>query len=243
MRHFDPHSCATTYTKVKVGPEQLIHNHIPLVRRIAWHMRPMLPGSIAIEDIIQVGMIALVEAAHAYEDRGHAFSTYATMRIRGAMVDVLRKNAHASRGALANRRLIGKTRAALEQQLHRAPMPGEMAAAMGLDERGYEAMAAQCEPVQLESIDDHYSDSSLWFASIAEGADEQMDRERIREQLAQAIRSLDEREAQILQLYFSEELNLEEIGQAMGIGAARVCQIKKRALERLRALLDDSEAQ
>lgn len=237
MRHFDAQSCLTTYSRTKAGPNQLVQSHMPLVRRLAWQMRSMLPDSIAFEDIVQVGMLALIEAAHGYEDRGHAFSTYATMRVRGAMVDVLRKNANACRSALANRRLLKKTRIELEQQLHRAPYAEEMAAALGLDSAQYADMVARAEPVHLESIDDSYSDSSMWFASLEERADQQIDRDQMRGLLAQAIRQLNEREATILQLYFTEEMNLDEIGLAMGIGAARVCQIKKRALDKLRAIL------
>lgn len=237
MRHFDTQTCLTTYSRTKASPNQLAQSHMPLVRRIAWQLRSMLPDSVALEDIIQVGMLALIEAAHGYEDRGHAFSTYATMRVRGAMVDVLRKNANACRSVLANRRLLKKTRLELEQQLHRAPYADEMAAALELDTQEYADMAARAEPIHLESIDDSYSDSTMWFASLDECADQQIDRDRMRNLLADAIRQLGEREAAILQLYFTEEMNLDEIGLVMGIGAARVCQIKKRALDKLRTLL------
>lgn len=237
MRHFDAQACIPTYARTKAGPDQLVQSHMPLVRRIAWQLRPMLPAAVAMEDIIQVGMVALVEASRGYEDRGHAFSTYATMRIRGAMVDLLRKNANACRSALANRRLIMNAKRNLSQQLHREPHAHEVAEALGLDPKSYAEMAAHAEPVQLEAIDDSYSDNSIWFASLAEAADEMLDREKVNQILAKAIRSLEGREAMILQLYFTEDMNLDEIGLSMGIGAARVCQIKKRALEKLRATL------
>lgn len=219
------------------GQEQLIYLHMALVRRIASHMRSMLPNSVAIEDIIQTGMVALTEASRAYEDRGHAFSTYASMRIHGAMVDLIRKNVNATRHALANRKTLRMTRAALEQLLHRAPAPREMAAALRLNEQQYAALVAKCEPVRLEPIDDSSSDTSPWFASNDEGTDEKLDHEKIQKLLLAAINALNEREARILRLFFMDEKNLEEIGCAMGIGAARVCQIKKQALERLREYL------
>jgi|CXWL01.1.fsa_nt_gi RNA polymerase sigma factor for flagellar operon FliA len=221
----------------QIGQEQLIYSHMALVRRIASHMRPMLPNSVAIEDIIQTGMVALTEASRAYEDRGHAFSTYASMRIRGAMVDLIRKNVNATRHALASRKALQRARAELEQLLHRAPAPREMAAALKLDEQQYIALAAKCEPVRLEPIDINNFDTSPWFASTDERADEKLDHEKIQKLLLAAIDSLNEREARILRLFFMDEKSLEEIGCAMDIGAARVCQIKKQALGRLRSHL------
>ncbi|MEK6540886.1 MAG: sigma-70 family RNA polymerase sigma factor [Pseudomonadota bacterium] len=224
----------------QTGQEQLIYSHMALVRRIASHMRPMLPNSIAIEDIIQTGMVALTEASRAYEDRGHAFSTYASMRIRGAMVDLIRKNVNATRHVLVSRKILQRTRTKLEQLLHRAPAPREMAAALKLDEQQYAALAAKCEPVRLEPIDNSSNSSSCalpWFASNDERADEKLDHENIHKLLLAAIDSLNEREARILRLFFMDEKSLEEIGCAMDIGAARVCQIKKQALGRLRSHL------
>ncbi|MEQ1688762.1 MAG: sigma-70 family RNA polymerase sigma factor [Sphingopyxis sp.] len=221
----------------QTGQEQLIYSHMALVRRIASHMRPMLPNNVAIDDIIQAGMVALTEASRAYEDRGHAFSTYANMRIRGAMVDLIRKNVNATRHVLVCRKTLQRTRAELEQLLHRAPAPREMAAALKLNEQQYATLAAKCEPVRLEPIDNSSSCALSWFASNDERADEKLDHEKIHKLLLAAIDSLHEREARILRLFFMDEKSLEEIGSAMGIGAARVCQIKKQALGRLRSHL------
>jgi RNA polymerase sigma factor (sigma-70 family) len=94
-----------TYTrKARAAPETLVRTHMQLVRKIAWHVHARVASAIEIEDLVQIGMIALVEAANGYEDRGHAFGTYATMRIRGAMIDHLRKNASICRSAMARRR-------------------------------------------------------------------------------------------------------------------------------------------
>jgi len=93
--------------------------------------------------------------------------------------------------------------------------------------------------VHQESIDEVYSDHSIWFADAEERADEAIDRERLKEAIAEAIHGLPERDAMVLQLYFVEEMNLEEIGQTLGVGAARIGQIKKAALDRLRGTLSD----
>ena len=116
-----------------------------------------------------------------------------------------------------------------------------MAEEMGLDAADYRALVDDSQAVQQESIDEVYSDHSMWFADVEERADEALDRERLKEAIAEAIRDLPERDAMVLQLYFVEEMNLEEIGQTLGVGAARICQIKKAALDRVRAILADWE--
>jgi RNA polymerase sigma factor for flagellar operon FliA len=217
----------------------LVSAHMPLVRKIAWHVHGRVSNAIDIEDLVQIGMVALVEAANGYEDRGHAFSTYAGMRVRGAMIDHLRRHASQARSGMAKRKEIAKVRAEIEAKLGRAASEAEMAQAMGLDATSFREMADAAESVRHESLDEVYSDQSMWFADLEEGADEQLDRGRLAEALAEHIAQLPEREAMVLQLYFVEELNLEEIGQVLDIGAARVCQIKKSALDKLRGRLAD----
>ena len=220
-------------------PEALARAHMPLVRKIAWHVHGRVSSAIEVEDLIQIGMVALVEAANGYEDRGHAFATYATLRIRGAMVDHLRRHATLCRSAMGRRRELAAVRKKLENRLGREPGEAEMAAEMGLDAAAYRAMVDDSQAVQHESIDEVYSEQSMWFADAEERADEAIDRGRLQEALAKVIRTLPEREALVLQLYFAEEMNLEEIGQTLGIGGARVCQIKKAALDKVRGLLRD----
>jgi RNA polymerase sigma factor for flagellar operon FliA len=212
---------------------------MPLVRKIAWHIHGRVSNAIDIEDLVQIGMIALVEAANGYEDRGHAFATYASMRVRGNMIDHLRRHAAQARSGMAKRKEIAAARRELEATLGRAATDAEMARAMGLDPTSYREAAASAEAVRHESLDEVYSDQSMWFADIEERADDAIDRSRLKEALAEHIANLPEREAMVLQLYFVEELNLEEIGQVLNIGAARVCQIKKAALDKLRGSLKD----
>lgn len=221
--------------------EALVQQSIPLVRRIAWHVHARVASAIEVEDLIQIGMIALVEASRTYEDRGHAFSTYASMRIRGAMIDHLRREAKVARSAIAKRREVEKVRARLEQRLMRAPNDIEMAEELGMDILDYLEMNSNIQPVRDEAIDEAYSDHLMDFADQGERADQMMEREQLAEALKLAIDKLNEREQMILQLYFVEELNLDEIGQVLGVGAARVCQIKKAALTKVRALMQDAD--
>ena len=229
-----------TYDRqAKPTPEALVRSHMPLVRRIAWHVHARVASTVDVEDLAQIGMIALVEAANSFEDRGHAFATYATLRIRGAMIDHLRRHATICRAAIQRRRELARVRARLESRLGRVAAEAEMAEEMGLSAADYRAMVDDSQAVQQESIEEVYSDHSMWFADIEERADDAIDRERLQGAIAEAIGTLPEREAMVLQLYFVEEMNLEEIGRTLGVGAARICQIKKAALDRVRAMLKD----
>jgi RNA polymerase sigma factor for flagellar operon FliA len=240
MALVDPHEAAAAYgRRAGASPEGLVRAHMALVRKIAWHVHGRVASAIEIEDLVQIGMVALVEAANGFEDRGHAFATYATLRIRGAMIDHLRRHALICRSAMARRRELAAVRQRLEGRLGRAPLDDEMAAEMGLDAADYRALVDDSQAVRQESIDEVYSDHSMWFADLEERADETLDRSRLKEAIAGAIRGLPERDAMVLQLYFVEEMNLDEIGQTLGVGAARICQIKKAALDKLRGQLSD----
>jgi RNA polymerase sigma factor for flagellar operon FliA len=240
MALIDPQQAVATYGRqAKPTPEALVRAHMALVRRIAWHVHGRVASAIEVEDLVQMGMVALVEAANSFEDRGHAFATYATLRIRGAMIDHLRRQASICRSAMARRRELAAVRARLEARLGHGVGDVEMAEEMGMDPASYRAMVDDSQAVHQESMDEVYSDHSIWFADVEERADEAIDRARLKEAIAGSIRDLPERDAMVLQLYFVEEMNLEEIGQTLGVGAARVCQIKKAALDRLRKTLSD----
>jgi RNA polymerase sigma factor for flagellar operon FliA len=238
MALIDPQYSPATYAKqARPTPEDLVRAHMALVRRIAWHVHARVASAIDVEDLAQIGMVALVEAANSFEDRGHAFATYATLRIRGAMIDHLRRHATICRAAIQRRREMAKVRASLESRMGRGASEAEMAEEMGLSAAEYRAMVDDSQAVHQESIDEVYSDHSMWFAGLEERADEALDRERLQLAVADAIRTLPERDALVMQLYFVEEMNLEEIGHTLGVGAARVCQIKKAALDRMRLAL------
>lgn len=235
-------SATGTHTYGRAGinsPEQLACKYMPLVRKTAWHVYGRVSSAIEIEDLLQIGMVALVEAANGFEDRGLGFGAYAQVRIRGAMIDYLRRHATLCRSAIAKRKRLTAVRASLEQQLGRTPTEAEMGQALDLDPADYRELADSVEMPQHASIDEVYSDQSMWFADVEDRADEVMERESLKKALAACIGELPQREALVLQLYFVEEMNLEEIGQTLDIGAARVCQIKKAALDKLRARLVD----
>ncbi len=227
-----PHSYSRA--SVQRDTEALIRSHSQLVRRIAWHVHSRMSSVIEVADLVQIGMIALVEAARTFEERGIAFAPYATMRIRGAMIDQLRKDARMCRSGMVNRRKIAAVRALLENRLHRHANDSEMAVELGIELSEFHAMLQSTQAIQQESLDEVYSDHAVWFTDTSVRADDHILEDQLKKALAEHISSLGEREALILQLYFVEELNLDEIGETLNVGAARVCQIKKAALEKLR---------
>lgn len=166
----------------------LIRSHLALVRKLAWHVHSRMSSSIEVEDLIQIGTIALIEAARNFEDRGAAsFATYATMRIRGAMIDALRKSATMLRSAMRRRREFGAARAVLEGQLGRAASDDEMATQLEMDVAAYRTAVSTTAAVRHESIDAIYSDHSEWFADASPSAFDTLARDGLRAAVAGAI--------------------------------------------------------
>jgi RNA polymerase sigma factor FliA len=218
--------------------EAMVRRHLPLVRRIAWHIHGSMSTLVDVEDLIQIGMVALIEAVNGFEDRGQVtFEQYLSTRLRGAMIDELRRQATLTRGAMRRKRAYRDAVAALTLSLGRAPGDGEVAAQLGVSVEKLRADYATADAVRFDSIDELYSDESPWFMADEPDAFEQLAESDQRDVLIAAIAALPEREAQVIQLYYVEELNLEEIGQVFGIGAARVCQIKASAHARLKKAL------
>lgn len=218
--------------------ETLVRKHLPLVRRIAWHIHGSMSAIVEVEDLIQIGMVALIEAVNGFEDRGQVtFEQYLVTRLRGAMIDELRRQATLTRGAMRRRRAYNEALAALAQEHGRPPADAEVAERLGVSVEKLRGEYANAEAVRFDSIDDMYSDESPWFMSDEPDAFDQLADADQREALIEAIAELPERECQVIQLYYVEELNLEEIGQVLGVGAARVCQIKAAAHARLKKAL------
>lgn len=240
MQHLPIETITYGRKPAAVPPGKLIEAHLPLVRKLAWHVRGMAPGVIEIEDLVQIGMVALVEAANNYEDRGHGFATYASMRIRGALIDHLRANSNMCRSAMDFRKQLRRASEKLMRELGRNPTEAELAAAMGMDAAEFRMRSDAAQDVKFESMDEVYSEHSMWFADSEDSAETRMEADNLKQLLNASIGTLKEREQLILQLHYIEEMNLDEIGLVLGITAARVCQIKKSALETLRKRLASS---
>ncbi|URW75550.1 sigma-70 family RNA polymerase sigma factor [Sphingomonas donggukensis] len=215
--------------------DALVRKHLPMVRRIAWHIHGSMSSIVDVEDLVQIGLVALVEAAGSFEDRGAVtFEQYLLTRLRGSMIDELRRQATLTRGAMRRRKLYTDTVASMTDAIGTRPTDLMVAETLGVTLEKLRTDYVTAEAVRFESVDDVYTDDGPWFISDEPSAFDQLADADQRDALIAAIAELPEREQMVIQLYYVEELNLEEIGQVIGVGAARVCQIKKAAHDRLK---------
>jgi RNA polymerase sigma factor for flagellar operon FliA len=220
------------------GIEALVHKHMPMVRRVAWHVHGSMSSIVDVEDLVQIGLVALVEAAASFEERGQVtFEQYLMTRVRGSMIDELRRQATLTRGAMRRRKQYSDTVAALTDAHGNRPDDLVVAEKLGVTLEKMRQDYAGAEAIRFDSIDEVYSDDGPWFMSDEPSAFDQLADGDQRTALIEAIAELPEREQMVVQLYYVEELNLEEIGQVLGVGAARVCQIKASAHARLKKSL------
>ncbi|MCE9639164.1 MAG: RNA polymerase sigma factor FliA [Betaproteobacteria bacterium] len=226
--------------------EQCVVQFAPLVKRLAYYMMASLPPSVEIDDVIQSGMMGLLDAAKRFKDTfGAQFETYAVQRIRGAMLDGLRQSDWLPRGLRKSLRQVETTISRLEQKNGRPPTETELAAALGMaladyqqllqDARGYQLVSS--EDLQRHGdesyIDHYYSDDR------PDPLQSMLDDDR-RHTLIAAIEDLPDREKKVMGLYYEQELNLREIGDVLGVSESRVCQLHTQAIARLRSRLRDN---
>jgi len=226
-----------------VNLDQCVIKYAPLVKRIAHHMMATLPPSVQVDDMIQAGMLGLLDAAKRYQQsQGAQFETYAVQRVRGAMLDSLRQSDWLPRGLRKNLRKIEGAIAKLEQRNGRPPSETELADALGIQLPEYQQMLQDARGYQLVYYEDFRSsdDEDVLDRHFADWTEEPLERlmdERMRTSLIKAIEDLPEREQKVMALYYQEELNLREIGEILGVSESRVCQLHSQAVTRLRAKL------
>ena len=213
------------------------------MKRIAYHLMAKLPASVQVDDLIQAGLIGLMDAARNYDDtQGAQFETYAAQRIRGAMLDELRQADWLPRTVRKSLRQIEATINKLEQQHKRAPNEEEIAKAMDIDIGAYQHMLLDARGHQLLYYEDlQYSDDADFFDRHVAGENTDplkiLEDAGFRKVLAKAISVLPEREKQMMGMYYEQELNLREIGEVLGVSESRVCQLHSQAVARLRTKL------
>ena len=216
-----------------------IRRFLPMVRRIAWHVHGTGRPGIEIEDLIQSGLVALTECAQRHAGPGEdGFAAYAKMRVRGAMVDLIRRSIPLSRGATERRKALREKEEQLRAQLGREPSSAELALAMGIDKGELANIRSTSEPLRFESMDEVYSDSDMAFADERPDSLTLLESEELRGSVIAAIQALPERLQMVIQLYFVEELNLSEIAQVLSVSIPRVHQLKAQALNHLRKELE-----
>ncbi|MGD9598616.1 MAG: RNA polymerase sigma factor FliA [Steroidobacteraceae bacterium] len=217
--------------------DALVARHAELVKRIAYHLAGRLPPSVEVDDLIQAGMLGLLEAAANFAaDRGASFETYAGIRIRGAMLDALRKLDWAPRSVHRRSRDVEVAVRALENELGREARDTEVAARMQVSLDEYHAIVQDAATCRIAGLDDVTA-----VRAVDPGLDPFRDvaGEDFTRALAAAIDGLPEREKMVMSLYYNDELNLKEIGLVLGVSESRVCQLHGQALTRLRARLGD----
>ncbi len=215
--------------------EGVVRKHMPMVRRVAWHIHGSMSSIVEVEDLVQIGLVAVVEAARAFEERGAVtFEQYLMTRVRGAMIDELRRQATLTRGAMRRRKQYNDSVAELTDATGKRPDDLAVAEKLGVTLEKLRTDYATAEAVRFDPIDDVYTDEGPWFMSDEPSPFDQLADSDQRDALIAAIADLPEREQMVIQLYYVEELNLDEIGQVIGVGAARICQIKKSAHDRLK---------
>lgn len=243
-----PNPRLASYQAARPVDEIDVTAHAPLVKRLASMLIARLPASVDLNDLVQVGIIGLIEAARQYDPgQGVQFETFASQRIRGAMLDELRREDWLPRQVRRDAKQIEQTIARLEQSLGRAPAESEIAEALGLALEDYQARLSECKGLTLVHFNDFSDDEGESLSdALANVIDENavdplgtLSDSGFRSALVEAIDDLPERDKLVMALYYEQELNLKEIGAVLGVSESRVSQLHSQAVSRLRARLRD----
>lgn len=221
--------------------EECLKEYAPLVKRIAYHLMLRLPSSVEVDDIIQAGMMGLLEAAGRYDElRGAQFETFAAQRIRGAMLDELRQADWMPRSVRRDMRKVEAAMSKLQQRLGKAPTESEVAAELAMPLNEYQQMLFEARGAQLIYYEDFHEEGDEDFFDrydFDNGSDplSMLQDENFRTALIKAIDNLPERERMLMGMHYEQEMNLREIGEVMGVSESRVCQLHSQAVARLRS--------
>lgn len=232
---------ATTATTATRDTQHYLTQYAPLVKRIAHHMMAKLPASVEIDDVIQTGMLGLLDAVNRYEEsHGAQFETYAAQRIRGAILDGLRQTDWLPRSFRRDLRRIEGAIGKLEQRLGRAPTEREVALELDIPLADYQKLLQEARGYQLISFEDfdHAEGGDYLERHCDENGVNPLDallERKLRERLVKGIAGLPEREKAVMGLYYEEELNFREIGETLGVSESRICQLHSQAIARLRS--------
>ena len=222
--------------------EGLISGHMDLVRKIAWHMHGRVGSAIEIDDLIQIGYFGLVTAAQKYSVKeGASFASYAVLRIRGAIVDHLRKSSNLCRTTIQMQQKTKLVEASLLKKLHRNPSRQEISDELGIKIDEFDEWERAFAANVHTSLDAAYDEFSMWFVSKDSSPEQKLNEADLRKSLRMSLEDLSQKEALVIQLYYVEELNVYEIAEVLDVTTGRVSQIKKSAISKLRKSMDQRE--
>jgi len=232
------------YTAVQTGgTDERVIQHAPLVKRIAYHLLNRLPDSVQVDDLIQAGMLGLLESIKNYDaSQGASFDTYAGIRIRGAMLDEVRRSDWTPRSVHKKSRMVSDAIREIENKTGRVARDVDVAEHLGIAMDEYNHILQDSSSCRIFSVEelaedgDHYLDDVL---DHEQGPVDGISREDFQQALAKAIMGLPERERLVIALYYDEELNLREIGEVLNVSESRVSQISTQAILRLRSRLSE----
>ena len=239
MKHDVPSSSAS-YASAQVSRELVedrVRRFLPLVRRAAWHIYGIGRDGLEIEDLIQTGIMALTECAQRHDGPTEdGFAAYAKIRVRGAMLDQIRRLLHDTRSARKKRAAYERCVDQLRGQLSRDPTRAEIGRAMGVSDT--ELFAIESSAISVESISEEYDETSTAFAATDPDPFEILSEMENRERLVAAMQRLPERLTLVLQLFYVEELNLTEIAEVLEVSVPRVHQLRAKALKDIKKLIE-----
>ena len=231
------------YADQKIDVDEVIKSNTNLVKKIAWHIYGRASHAIEIEDLMQIGFAALVNAAQQYTRKeGATFATYASIRIKGDIIDHLRKASNLCRTTISMKKRYNKVITDLQSKLFREPTSEEISKAMGITEVEFREWERAFQANSHESLDSVYDQYSVWFASADDSPEELLNDKDMKEVLKQALQQLSGNEALVIQLYYVEELNVMEIAEVLDVSSGRVSQIKKSAIANLRDRMKNLQA-
>ena len=228
------------YSKIiKPDINQLINDNTNLVKKISWHLHGRVNSIVDIDDVIQIGMLGLISAAQNYVPQKNAsFASYASIRIKGEILDYLRKSSNLDRSTILIKKNAEKASNHLRNKLGREPFQNEIASELGMTSEKYFEWSHAFEASVIKSLEDSYDDYSNWFMTKDLNPEEQVNEVELRDNLKKALKTLEGKEAIIVQLYFVEELNIYEIAEVMDVTTGRVSQIKSSAIKKIRLKLN-----
>ena len=229
--------------QTKPEVEDLITDNLRLVQSIAWHLHARVSKVIEIDDLIQIGYYGLVTAAQKYTPQeGVNFSNYASLRIRGAMVDHLRKNSNLCRTTIKMQKRFNHAEQKLINLLGRQPEQVEIADEMAISLSELQEWIKNFAANHHESMDQVYDDFSIIFASNTNDPEEELQNKDLKKLLIEALKKLPEKMALVIQLYYVEELNVYEIAEVLEVTIGRVSQIKSEAVKKLRTHIAEAQS-